>query len=93
MIRDLKKTWAIFAPAERRKVVWMLLLVMLMAVVETVSVVSIMPFLSVLARPAIVQENPSCRDRYEPGNRLDQRRLSGSIRSEDSNDLVGLNRE
>ena len=36
----------------------MLVLVVLMAVVETAGVLSIMPFLSVLGRPAIIHENP-----------------------------------
>ncbi|GLQ93202.1 ABC transporter ATP-binding protein [Dyella acidisoli] len=36
----------------------MLMLVVLMAMAETASVLSIMPFLSVLGRPAIIQETP-----------------------------------
>lgn len=36
----------------------MLMLVVLMAVAEAASVLSIMPFLSVLGRPAIIHENP-----------------------------------
>ena len=42
---------------EKRRSVVMLVLVVLMAFAETVGVVSIMPFLSVLARPEIIQEN------------------------------------
>lgn len=57
MTTDLKKIWAIFTPAEKRKAVWMMLLVVLMAVADTLSVLSIMPFLSVLGRPAIIHEN------------------------------------
>lgn len=57
MRNDLNKIWAIFTPAERHKSLWMLLLVVLMAVAETVGVISIMPFLSVLGRPEVVQEN------------------------------------
>lgn len=58
MLNALVKIWHLFTPGERRKAVWMLALVILMAVVETVSVLSIMPFLSVLGRPAIIQETP-----------------------------------
>lgn len=58
MISDLKKIWSIFSPAERRKASGMLVLVVLMAMAETGSVLSIMPFLSVLGRPAVVHENP-----------------------------------
>ena len=57
MIATLNKVWSLFLPAERRKAVVMLLLVVLMAVAETLGVLSIMPFLSVLGRPEVVQEN------------------------------------
>jgi ABC-type multidrug transport system fused ATPase/permease subunit len=57
MLGDLKKTWAVFTPTEQRKAIWMLVLVVLMAMAETLGVLSIMPFLSVLGRPAVIQEN------------------------------------
>jgi ABC-type multidrug transport system fused ATPase/permease subunit len=57
MLRDLKKIWAILAPAERRKTTWMLFLSVLMAIAETLGVVSVMPFLSVLGRPDVIHEN------------------------------------
>lgn len=55
---NLAKIWALFPPTEKRKAIWMLLLALGMAVAETAGVISIMPFLSVLARPGIIQENP-----------------------------------
>jgi len=55
---NLAKIWALFTPTEKRKAVWMLVLALCMAVAETAGVISIMPFLSVLARPSIMQENP-----------------------------------
>lgn len=58
MPNALNKIWSIFTPAEKGKAVRMLLLVVLMTAVETVSVLSIMPFLSVLGRPTIIQETP-----------------------------------
>lgn len=57
MIETLKKVWSVFTTAERRKARWMLVLIVLMAMAETASVLSIMPFLSVLGRPAVVQES------------------------------------
>ena len=57
MLNVVKKIWNIFTPAERRKAVRMLVLVVLMAMAETASVLSIMPFLSVLGRPSIIKEN------------------------------------
>ncbi|WP_051237194.1 ABC transporter ATP-binding protein [Ottowia thiooxydans] len=65
MRETLKKVWALFAPAEQRKAIWMLLLVILMAMAETAGVLSIVPFLSVLARPAIVHENRWLSSLYE----------------------------
>lgn len=59
MKSDLKKIWAILTPQEKRRSLTMMALVILMAFAETVGVISIMPFLSVLARPDIIQENPS----------------------------------
>lgn len=58
MHHTLQKVWTLFTPTEQRKAVWMLLLALCMAVAETAGVISIMPFLSVLARPDIIQENP-----------------------------------
>ncbi len=57
MLINLKKLWSILTAQEKHQSIFMLILVCLMAFAETVSVVSIMPFLSVLARPAVVFEN------------------------------------
>lgn len=57
MLHDIRKIWFLFSQAEKRKAAWMVALVMLMAMAETASVLSIMPFLSVLSRPAIIHEN------------------------------------
>lgn len=58
MLQTLKKTWQLFLPSEQRRAVVMLLLALLMALAEMLGVISIMPFLSVLARPGVVHENP-----------------------------------
>lgn len=58
MADTLRKIWSLFSPTERRRAVAMLGLIVLMAFAETVSVLSIMPFLSVLGRPEIIQETP-----------------------------------
>lgn len=54
----LYKVWGLFSHAEKRKAAWALILVILMAVMELVGVLSIMPFLSVLAGPQVIHENP-----------------------------------
>lgn len=58
MLITLKKLRAILTPGEQRQAVWMLFIALLMAMAEMVSVISIMPFLSVLTRPGIVEQNP-----------------------------------
>lgn len=57
MTGNLGKIWGILSPGERRKSVVMLVLVVLMALVETGGVLSIMPFLAVLGRPDIIHGN------------------------------------
>ncbi|MDN5848677.1 MAG: hypothetical protein L0H63_03425 [Nitrococcus sp.] len=65
MIAELKKIWAICTPAERRKSIGMLVLVILMAMAETLGVLSIMPFLSVLSRPEVIQETAFLKTVYD----------------------------
>lgn len=75
MRNALKKIWNIFTPTEKRKVAWMLLLVILMALAETASVLSIMPFLSVLGRPAIIREIPALLSLYHWLNATNSRQF------------------
>ncbi|MCK9505340.1 MAG: ABC transporter ATP-binding protein/permease [Porticoccaceae bacterium] len=65
MKADLRKIWAILTCNERRRALVMMVLVILMALTETVGVVSVMPFLSVLARPDIVQDNAALAWLYD----------------------------
>ena len=55
-MKIFQKVWSLFTPSEQKKAVWMLTLCVLMAVLETVGVVSIVPFLTVLANPDIIQK-------------------------------------
>lgn len=61
----LRKVWQLFTPAEQRKALGMLLLSLLMALAEMLGVISIMPFLSVLARPGVIQENAWMQGLYD----------------------------
>ena len=65
MIQTLKQLWDLLTPRERRKFFLVLGMVMLMAALETVGVVSIMPFLAVLGNPDIVTEQPALRWVFE----------------------------
>lgn len=73
MTADLTKIWTILTPAERRRSFWMLLLVVLMAGAETLGVLSLLPFLSVLARPEVVGENQFLATIYTRLNFQDSR--------------------
>lgn len=65
MTADLKRIWGIFTPTERRKAAWMLVLVVMMAAAETLGVLSIMPFLSILGRPAVIHETTLLQSAYD----------------------------
>lgn len=54
----LAKLWDILTAAERRKALGALALVFVMAGLETVGVLSIMPFLTVLGRPEVIHTQP-----------------------------------
>lgn len=75
MRHTLHQVWSLFTSTEQRKAIWMLLLALCMAVVETAGVISIMPFLSVLARPDIVQENPWLHALYKWSGFTEQTRF------------------
>lgn len=75
MTETLRKVWALLTPVEHRKTMLMLVLVVLMALAETGSVVSIMPFLSVLGRPEIVHENAWLRHAYDALGMRDARQF------------------
>ena len=57
MLNSLKQLWQILSPLDKRKVLYVLVLVMGMAFIESAGVVSIMPFLAVLSNPEVVDSN------------------------------------
>lgn len=65
MMGTLLKIWSLFTPVEKRRAALMLLLVVVMAGLETVGVLSIIPFLSVIVRPEIISEKKWLLDFYE----------------------------
>jgi ABC-type multidrug transport system fused ATPase/permease subunit len=57
MTRVFNQIYEIINPAERRKMTWLLLAILLMGLLETTGIASIMPFLAVLSNPEIIQTN------------------------------------
>jgi ATP-binding cassette, subfamily B, bacterial PglK len=53
----LKKIKALLSPAEQRRAYLLLLMILIMAILDTVGVASIMPFMNVLGDPGMVESN------------------------------------
>ncbi|MDH0718435.1 ABC transporter ATP-binding protein [Acinetobacter junii] len=64
MLSSLKQLWQILTPLDKRKLLLVLLLVILMAFIEAAGVVSIMPFLAVLTNSDIVHSNSILNQLY-----------------------------
>lgn len=65
MLNSLKQLWQILSPLDKRKVIYVLILVMGMALIESAGVISIMPFLAVLSNPEVVESNHSLKLIYD----------------------------
>jgi len=65
VISSLKQIWQIFTPLDKRKVFYVLILIMGMAFIESAGVVSIMPFLAVLSNPEVVESNHYLKRLYD----------------------------
>lgn len=64
MLENLKKLYALLRPDDRRKVYLLVVLMIVTAFVQTAGVASIMPFLSVLSDPDMIQRNEWLRSAY-----------------------------
>ena len=65
MLSSLKQLWQILTPLDKRKLLLVLALVMIMALIEAAGVVSIMPFLAVLSNPQIIESNSILKKLFE----------------------------
>lgn len=65
MLSSLKQLWQILSPLDKRKVIYVFILVMGMAFIESAGVISIMPFLAVLSNSDVVESNHSLKLIYE----------------------------
>lgn len=57
MLTSIKQLWRILTPLDKRKLLLVLGLAMIMALIEAAGVMSIMPFLAVLSNPKIVESS------------------------------------
>lgn len=58
MIKNFKKIFSLFTHRERRRLKFLIVAVVFIAMLEVVGVASIMPFIAVLSDPTIIQTNP-----------------------------------
>lgn len=65
MLNTLKQLWQILTPLDKRKLLLVLTLVMIMALIEAAGVVSIMPFLAVLSNPKVIESSAILKTLYE----------------------------
>ena len=59
------RLWGSLTPLERRKFIIVLILTILMAFLEMLGVISIVPFLAVLSSPDIIQSDPRIHYFYQ----------------------------
>jgi ATP-binding cassette, subfamily B, bacterial PglK len=59
VLETVQRALALLSPGERRRGALLLILVLMMAAIETAGVASVMPFLAVLANPNLVETNPT----------------------------------
>lgn len=72
MLSSLKQLWQILSPLDKRKVIYVFILVMGMAFIESAGVISIMPFLAVLSNPEVVESNSFLKKLYDISGVLDK---------------------
>lgn len=65
MLNSLEQLWQILSPLDKRKVIYVFILVMGMAFIESAGVISIMPFLAVLSNPDVVDSNHYLKRLYD----------------------------
>ena len=53
----LKKILFLLSPQERKKAVLLLLMILMMALIDVIGVASILPFMSVLVNPSLIETN------------------------------------
>ena len=51
------KIWYLLTPHERKRAILLLIMILIMALLDTIGVASILPFIAVLSNPELVQSN------------------------------------
>ena len=56
-MKTFKKLFSLLTPTERKRAIILLLMTILIALLDTISIASILPFLIVLTNPSFIEEN------------------------------------
>ena len=64
-MQQIKKALYLLTPVERKKVILILFMVLIMALLEMVGVASVMPFISVLVNPELVDSNSFLQELFQ----------------------------
>jgi len=65
MLKIVRNLFTLFTKTERRRFYWLLVAIAIMAIMQTIGVGSILPFISMVANPEIVQTNKWLKWLYE----------------------------
>src|SRR3989338_5663856 len=65
MFKTLKLIFSLLIASERKKIYWVFLLIVMMAIFDVIGISSVFPFLSVLVNPEIIQTNYRLKWIYE----------------------------
>ena len=57
MLKIVRNLFSLFSKSERRQFYWLIAAMVVMAIMQTIGVGSIVPFISMVANPEIVQTN------------------------------------
>lgn len=57
MLQNLRKLWGYILPSERRSLIWLFVLTFLNGLVQTLGVISIFPFIAVVAKTELIETN------------------------------------
>ena len=56
-MKTLKQLIFLLSFSERKQAAWLLVMILIMALLDTIGVASIMPFMAVLTKPSLIETN------------------------------------
>ncbi len=69
-MKNLKKILELLSSHERKQVIYLLIMILFMALLDTIGVASIMPFIAVLTNPDLIETNSLINNLFKYSNKL-----------------------